>query len=397
MLSTTACCFLSYRFNAPAFGFSILLPISAAWLLTKDFEKRNERIISNVISIIFLAIGLGAYQPSFGCFFVIVIFMFMQFLVNGDEKKGYSLFCRCFLSACSACIIYKIIWDIVLKFRGISAADYNGANSISVIKILMNIPVGIIRAYYAWFEYFLLYNGNYVFKIARITLYFFLIAIVIIVGVRKLVKKPKILFLYLLAYACVPVGANIAFILAPGNYGLMWQMTGALSIITTVKLCFLDNHVSYSKVITVISAIFLYGNILAVGTDIDAMVQGNNSMRTVMSNVVTSMIKEDVFNTEFQYAFIGDISGNELFSKNSLWDSASDYAKAGKLWVKPDCMINSYIGLLDDMGLNLNIVDIATYEEILRDDHFANMPVYPQNGSIIERNGVVVVKVSNNY
>jgi hypothetical protein len=201
-----------------------------------------------------------------------------------------------------------------------------------------------------------------------------------------------------LVYAFVPIGVNIAFLLAPGDYGVMPQMTGSLLIISTVKLLLMDRKdVKYTGFITIIAAILIYGNISAVGTDIDALAQGNNSTRKIMDNVVDSMIDEGVYDTDSQYAFIGNISYNELFHANNLWYKASSYARAGDFWVKSDCILKSYEGVLDDMGLGLKMVDLAKYEEILESDKIKNMPTYPKKGSIESNDGIVIVKISNEY
>ena len=398
LISTTTGGFLSYRYMSPTLGLSVLIFVFAVWLLKQDYETRNQRIAIYILATMTVAFGIGLYQSCFGCFFVLILFLFMKLLLEGKDKDGYLLLLRGGLIAGVSCVVYKLIWDVGLKIKHISAADYNGANSLSLRKIIINIPNGIYRAYHFWHNFFKLYDSNYVFGAGRLLICRGVVILVIALGVIKLRKTPVKLALYLLAFACVPIGANIAFLLAPGDYGLMIQMTGSLATLLTVKLCLLDgDYFRFSKIVPLVAAVLLYGNVYAVGTDLDAMAQGNIAMRNVMNNVVSTMASEGVCNQDMRYAFVGDISSNELFKTNNLWKNASAYAKAGKFWIKADCILYSYRGLLEDMGLGLNLVELDEYEELLKNDYIEDMPVYPEKGSIINENDVVVIKISNEY
>ena len=396
LISTSTGGFLSYRFMAPTFGLSLIAAVVAVWLLMQNYEEKNQKITVYILATLSLAFCLGLYQPSLGYFCVLILFLFMKYLIEEEDKKGYALFIKGVIIAGCSCIVYKLVWDITLKIRHISAADYNGANSLSIGKIILSIPSGIVRAYYSWIRFFVLYDSHYIFEIGRIILCTVVVILVVALGVMRLRKTPGKLALYLLAFACVPIGANIAFLLAPGEYGLMIQMTGALATLLSAKLCLLEgDEFKFSRIIPFIAAILLYGNIYAVGTDLDAMAQGNTAMRSVMNNVVATMTNEGVCDKDLKYAFVGDISANELFKTNNLWYVASAYAQAGKFWTKADCILKSYGGLLDDMGLSLKLVEIDEYEDILASDYITSMPVYPEKGSIVEKNGVIVIKISN--
>jgi hypothetical protein len=76
---------------------------------------------------------------------------------------------------------------------------------------------------------------------------------------------------------------------------------------------------------------------------------------------------------------------------------ASQFAKFGTMQKKPDMVHKSYIGLVDDIGVNLKIVDNDLYHTIYYSGVLEDMPAYPAEGSIIEMNGVVIVKVSEDY
>ena len=98
-----------------------------------------------------------------------------------------------------------------------------------------------------------------------------------------------------------------------------------------------------------------------------------------------------------EYVFLGDISDNELFTKNELWDAASNYAKGGEFWTSPECMINSYNGILDHIGIHLSLASQETYIKYIDSIKVKSMPTYPSNGSIVVNGDDIIIKLSNDY
>ncbi len=127
------------------------------------------------------------------------------------------------------------------------------------------------------------------------------------------------------------------------------------------------------------------------------MIQGHRSMEAITAQVVSTLDKMDAISTDKKYVFIGSPCKNELFRKNELWDKASPYAQTGDIWPNLSCTVNTYNGLLDHIGIKLNMADSETYEQYMRSNEFKNMPCYPDKGSIVVHEDEVVVKISNRY
>lgn len=217
-------------------------------------------------------------------------------------------------------------------------------------------------------------------------------------GVTKLRGRVKFKILYFVALLLMPLAENVCMLLAPGAAGVAIQMTAPTVIAGIVVLCLVDSYeLRIQKPIAIAVALLLYGNIYSVGTDLDAMVQGTKSMESVVDKVVTSLINEDAFDTEKQYVFVGNLSENQLFKKNELWDRASDYAKAGQIWTSKDCMSASYAGMMNRIGISINIANEKVYEKCLADKAVREMPCYPNKGSIVVDGDTVIVKMSNGY
>ncbi|WP_151625916.1 hypothetical protein [Pseudobutyrivibrio xylanivorans] len=175
-------------------------------------------------------------------------------------------------------------------------------------------------------------------------------------------------------------------------------MSMPMTLVLPLLLCFMESIGLNKKYLCgILGAILLYGNIYAVGTDIDALAQGSTSSYSIMNNIVGDIADSQLISDEYEYAFFGNIGANVMFKKNELYGRADAFAKFGTMMTKPDMVHKSYIGLVDDIGINLEIVDNDTYLAIYNSGILDTMPAYPEEGSIIEKNGVVIVKVSEDY
>jgi len=399
LCSTAVCCYLSFRFNAPTFGMSVLLPTLAAFLITRETETVKKEILLLAVSSALIVVGLGLYQANAGFFGAIVIVYMMQLILTEKNKQCLHLFVKSLIAGAVGCVFYKIAWDICLKFRGISAASYRGADSVTVGKILVSLPRSIRDIYVSCLGFlFPIGHENYVFLPVRLIIVLAIIVLLLFVGIRATRKNVKNMIIFFLLILLLPLGANVSVILASGVDVLDIQMTGPMTMIIPIVLCLIENvGFRYDKLLGVLGALLLYGNVYAVGIDIDAMAQGSNSSYAIMNGIVNTLEDEDALSGEYQYAFYGNISKNELFRVNELYYRADWFARFGDMIKKFDMDCNTYSGILDDIGIDIDSVSLDLYEEIYNSGVLDEMPAYPAKGSIIKGDGYVVVKVSEDY
>lgn len=398
MCSITVCCFLSYRHMSPTYGMSILLAVGAAWLLTRDTDDKKRKLFYLAAACCCLVVSLGLYQVSIGCFCVIIIIYMMKRLIQDEAIKCRSIFVEAFLCGVASCILYKVAWDICMWIRHVTPADYNGADSVSILHMITSLPTTLARAYFCFVTYFGFFGSNYLFLPIRIIVAHLIIVLFIIAGVKKLRKSRKSLALFFLLFLLLPLGANICVILAPEATEMQPQMTFPMLMVIPLLLCFMSgNVVKRDRLLCILAAILLYGNIYAVGTDIDAMSQGSNSSYTIMNNIVVSLNEKELISEDYRYVFIGNFSANKMFKKNELYDRATRYAQFGTMWYTPEIALMTYRGIADDIGVNMDFGDFELYSEILFSGMLKDMPAYPAEGSIVLKDDVVIVKVSEDY
>ncbi|MBO4678664.1 MAG: glucosyltransferase domain-containing protein [Lachnospiraceae bacterium] len=398
LCSTTVCCYLSYRYMSPTFGMSVLLATVGARLLVMESEDKKKSIILLLASVAVIVVSLGLYQANLGCFCVLVLLAMIKKTYDGESKKCGAIFVKALIVGAVSCILYKIAWDLCMWARKVQPADYNGASSLSVVKMIVALPRSLRDIFVAWVRYFGPKAGNYLFSPLRVLIFVVIFALVIFVGVKQLRKSVKNLVVYIVLCLLIPVGANIAFVLAPDASNALIQMTFPMAFTVPLLLSFLTSvEFKAEKVLVVCAALLLYGNIYAVGTDIDAMAQGSTSTYAIVNNIVTELNRQELLSGEREYAFFGNFEKNELFKKNVLFDKADNFAQFGRMNKKPDMVHKSCIGLVDDIGLNLKIINNDRYIAIYKSGVLDSMPAFPAEGSIAEYDGVVIVKVSEDY
>jgi len=398
LCSVTVCCFLSYRYMSPTFGLSVLLSTIAASLITEEIEKIKTEIIYLAIVTALIVVSLGLYQANIGCFCVIVILSMMKFVMNGNRKMCVRVFLKSVISGIVGCVLYKIAWDICLKLRHTVPSDYKGADSLSVGNIIVNIPKSVARIYSTWVTEFSFVRGNYIFHPIRVAIAFAVLALVLFVGIRAMRKNIVDLVLFVILCLIIPVGANLAVLLAPNSGTVLMQMTMPMAMVLPLLLCFVEGTgFKTEKLLGVLGALLLYGNVYAVGADIDAMAQGSTTSYAIMNSVINTLSEKNLLSDEYQYIFCGDISDNELFNANKLYYKANGYAKFGTLMPKPDMLRNAYVGLLDDIGVKIKMAEYNVCLEVYESDLLDNIPAYPAEGSIVEQNGFVIIKLSEDY
>ena len=96
------------------------------------------------------------------------------------------------------------------------------------------------------------------------------------------------------------------------------------------------------RVLLIMAALLLYGNIYAVGTDIDAMAQGSNSANTIMNNIVVTLNEKQLVSSDYQYAFFGNISDIDVIVPQRFFFSVFDELLNVQFFSVPFFVVTSF-------------------------------------------------------
>ena len=132
------------------------------------------------------------------------------------------------------------------------------------------------------------------------------------------------------------------------------------------------------------------------------MREGRTSVITIAESMITKLADEGYINSEEDatFAIVGRPSESSMFTQTTAWKQSNSYARfGGDFWSKTaGNNRRSWDGLLCGYcGIQFTFCSDDDYTAVIATDTVKNMPCFPEDGSICEVDGIVVIKVSNTY
>ena len=410
-VNTTVCIFLSYRYTAPAYGLSYLLSVLSVYLLTRFGGTRRRDVTGMISSALALTLCLGTYQAHLGCACLTIVFLCLKMTYRTERSMRDILhfLVKSAVSVAAACALYKIIWDITLRAAGITRPDYRGAGDLSVGKILRGVPYGI-RQTFRFFRVHLFRTDNRYSMFQEtpvhtlILLSFAVLLVVTVVFAAKSGVYKGICAAVLVI--CIPVAACVFCLLDIETGFVSTQMTLPYTMMAPLLLLLFADVFSRlparqtparlaGAVCAVLCFLLLYGRIYQTGIDEYVMFEGTRTTRNLVTGAVTRLLDEGYYTPERMIMPIGVPAENPLFERSALFERANGYARFGAFWKGPYSYRRSYGGLFRSSGIALPFPDLETYVALMETEEVKHMPVYPDAGSILLVDDVIVVKFAN--
>lgn len=415
-INEAVCIALSYRYMSPTFAFSFLMSVLAIYVVYK------YKYVSIPVAVIAIAFMLGTYQANLGT----AVFLTMSFfiIICLEEKvitKSLFFLVKSLASIGAGCIVYKILWTLILKRHGIQAADYQNAGDISIKSIIVNLPKQLVTCYKTYFMY---YSGklnmkNHFFQSSKLYVLVFVVLLGVLLFVigRAAISKRSALCIAATAVAFIlfpPAVGAVLLLTSPGTE-LSLQMTMAYAIHCPLLLAliihFENNNTSektfsilkklklssYCTAISVVCALYLlYGSFLMVSLDQHVMLVSRTNTLAFMNRVVNDLESRngELSTSEIKYVFIGRPCNNVDYRKDETWDLSNNYARYGDFALVANCNIQSYGGLNRDLGIQIPYCDHGTWHSYEENEYVQSMPAYPNEGYVQVVDGNYVVKLS---
>ncbi len=412
LINTGVCVSLSYRYMSPTFAVAFFCSVAAAWVLSREWK------ILWFLAIPLIVMTLGAYQADLGCTCVLLLLVTVGMLRDGERWKAIGIFwAKSAGSVIVSCLIYKVIWDAVLKHYGWEASDYHGASSISIGGMIRHLPERLRDAYVAVYHYFRGDGGIWHHAFQQMGLYRLILLAVgacmvyVLVCIIRAGEDPLQKGLRCLTgMACLvllPAAANVAMLIAVDGGGMTIQMTMPVVMLLPALLCMTGEEerssekghlwqqiLIWTPVVTLL--FLLYGNFLQVSTDQHVMLTSRETALNLMNRVMADVEQRGFEQPAGGYVFLGNISYNERYRRDELWGYANAYARYGEFWLDGNCDTQSYYGTLRDAGFEIPFNWEHDYwHELEGREEIQAMSCYPAEGYVQEVDGCIVVKISN--
>ena len=410
LASTLVSIVLSYRFTSFAYGLSFLVSVLAVYVGIKARNWYVRLFLCPILICVFFSL----YQAFLAVYGLVALFFLLYMIIKEkqDFKKVMGYLFTISRSVVIGIILYAFNMSLALNRYHTSLSSYHGADSSGSVGTLTNIPKSIIRAYTLFFEYYFSpekhgFRLNFLQEKKIMWLAFALnLVIMLIVGLNfwKEIKKGKkkgvldvrLLSVIIITVLLLPVACNAVFVIAPSaDFSL--QTTAGMAIFLPLVVLFMDGEEFGIKkgvfvAVMVSGFLILYGNIVQIQLDQDAMLNGRTATTTMAYQIIDDLKERGLLDS--QLFFEGCPADNAYFAVNDNYYKANPYAKYGTFALGGDTMKLSYKGLfLKYLQIKLNIANM-NYEDLSENEEVKNMPSYPNEGYIKQVGDVVVVRLN---
>ena len=415
LANTVIGCYLSFAHQSVEFGLAFYLSVLAAVCVI-----RSRSIAAGVAQGAFLlALSLGLYQTDLACFCMVLLAWFLVLLFRGEE--GIKLRCfiaKCLGSAVCGAALYWGILQIILKISGVAMTNYQGGADISVSGILKNLPSSVAKCYELFYRYFFgtLVKHNMLQETAVVfVLIFCVVGAALACRLVRLIRRKdwENTFYGTAALLVLPMMCTV-FMVATSQASFYIPMSGGLALFLPVCFWLLDSsregetacdafrkcwNKAEKALILLTAAAVVYGSVFMSAVDQQAMYEGRQATKELSDLIAQTLVNEGYYDNEIPVMLVGNASSSPLFRTHELYHTANPYARVGLFMAETAGTIRFSwdAAFRDYTPIWLNLCDDKTYQKLLETEEIAEMPTFPQEGSIRKMDGVLVIKVSEEY
>lgn len=334
---------------------------------------------------------------------LLILMLLIKMILEEEEKGKISVFfMKSIVSVIVGGILYFIFTKLLLMRSNIDLSSYKGASEVSLIRIFTNMPNSISLCYQNFRSYFIAHKMYLTVPRGYQMLMKGIVCIIVFCTVYQFVmilrRNWKYALFFLLCISLIPVASSSITLLVPiGNSRLM-DMSMIVFVVLLVVLIPTKGRVSFVAMrgYYVFLACFLWINILSVTNEQLALKEGQTASSGLARAVVSELIAEDCLEEDYAVAFVGRGPANDLFAKREAWGKVWGENHFGIGWGNSDNQFWDRL-LIEYCGIDLNFCTSEQEATLRKKEDVAAMPIFPRNGSIAEIDGVIVVKISDEY
>ncbi|MBQ7359966.1 MAG: glucosyltransferase domain-containing protein [Lachnospiraceae bacterium] len=391
---------MGFMFTAPFYGVAVLFMAIAFYILV-------SYKYGFLLSIFLVCLSLGIYQAYWGLIagFLLLYLMLLCMDEESKELEIVVLAIKSFVTLLFGVVLYLIVNNIMLGIQGINMSEYQGLSEMGQFE-LSRIPE-ILKMAYGWFFGFT--TENYL----HITWYPYVRVVIAIgyvltamFGVQALIHNRKRAFksIALTVFVAVfPLAVNSIYIMCNNGSFVHTLMCYSVVLVFFIPFIFIDGFKNgklgksvasgarYGYLFAVFIVIIFYirfANIYYLNLEL-AFYETSHFMETLSTRIQDA----DNYSTDKPICFYG--AYGESVNRN-IWElrmvnNMTGTVDVGNVINAPlmrQAYSRVYLGnTFYELG-DMSIID--KYEQQIKE-----MPSYPDDGSIVVMEDVVIVKFSD--
>lgn len=438
-----SCCITYYYYCSNSYALSFLCAVLAACLVGRVGAVGKPVALVGAVAL--LAFSLGCYQASLGVFCVAVLLVMIRALMGGGSEslaspacdargeaqnpyreEGFSadslgakqlaVFFGVAIAVCAAgAVLYYALTEISLFVLGIGLSAYGGASSVGAGSILGSLTSSVPSAYVAFsdglFSHGILGNHFgwvYVAAVGMIIAAVAFVRLAAISGVKRLGASA----MALLCVVLIPFAANVILVIVPSyGYPTLLMLGGFMASFLLLPLLvqlLLDSpdrgnvrlHMP-AKAMSVgcccLIAVGAWSYALQSNADAEVMQACQNQTASLATRIAGVLDANPDVQAGAKVLIAGKPEAGSFPNTSDSYVHASSYAKWGMVWDNhyQNNMRSWDVIMKQFAGQSFNYCSFDECSKVIRSSEFANMSLYPANGSVATIDGVVVVKISD--
>ena len=367
-----------------------------------------------IAATILIACSLGIYQAYFPMvaelFVILLIIRSLNHEVTFSSILKRSLYYL--LTLISGFVLYFIAVKVCQNIYGVALNSYAGTGQITGFK-LADIPVMLEKCYSSYYlllikEYYTI-NYNSVLKICFFIAQLGGTVLLVMTWKEKHSKQISIILSVVLYFFVFPLAVNGIEIMCYNSgrmYVLMVYATVFIFLLPFVLWdnlfepignrgeCFLSgwNRLTYCvhKILLSFAVITFLSYAYMANIKYTAMYYMNQQTTNYYNVLVTRIKSVDGYSPNYKLAFIGDAFEDTSFENE--WDEIGDVVGAYTYLINTYSR-NEYIK--DYLGYTFESANEEEMKKLMLNDNVIQMPCYPESGSILVVDHIVVIKLSD--
>lgn len=455
IVSPFVSCCITYYYCSNSYALSFLCAVLAACLIGRVGAVGKPAALVGAVAL--LAFSLGCYQASLGVFCVAVLLVMIRSLMGGnfdprprgargaegwlscrEENFGGEAQSPCCEEGCSAsssfsakqlavffgvavvvcaagAVLYYALTELSLFVLGIGLSSYGGASSVGAGSILGSLTSSVPSAYVAFSDGLFSHGifGNhfgwvYVAAVGMVAAAAVFVCLAATNGVKRLGASA----VALLCVALIPFAANIILVIVP-SYGyptplMLGGFMASFLLLPLLVQLLLDSpdrgNVRLrmpAKAMSVgcccLIAVGAWSYALQSNADAEVMQACQNQTASLATRIAGVLDANPDVQAGAKVLIAGKPEAGNFPNTSDSYVHASSYAKWGMVWDNhyQNNMRSWDVIMKRFAGQSFNYCSFDECAKVIRSSEFANMSLYPANGSVAAIDGVVVVKISD--
>lgn len=440
IVSPFVSCCITYYYCSNSYALSFLCAVLAACLIGRVGAVGKPVALVGAVAL--LAFSLGCYQASLGVFCVAVLLVMIRSLMGGGSEslacdargeaqnpyreegcsadslsaKQLAVFFGVAIAVCAAgAVLYYALTEISLFVLGIGLSAYGGASSVGAGSILGSLTSSVPSAYVAFSDALFSHGifGNH-FAWAYVAAACMIVAAVAFVRLAAVsgVKRLGASAMALLCVVLIPFAANVILVIVPSyGYPTLLMLGGFMASFLLLPLLvqlLLDSPARGNarlrmpaKAMSVgcccLIAVGAWSYALQSNADAEVMQACQNQTASLATRIAGVLDANPDVQAGAKVLIAGKPEAGNFPNTNDSYVHASSYAKWGMVWDNhyQNNMRSWDVIMKRFAGQSFNYCSFDECAKVIRSSEFANMSLYPANGSVATIDGVVVVKISD--